>query len=830
MNLKSKLILISLILVLFNIAAVSASDTNLTDDCLNSVNDNEMVSININLDNINATQSNGSNISQKLASGVSNSNSDNVVEKRDITLTPVSTKIIFGDDFKVLFKDENGGSYPNLPVFVRVDGKNYKSLTDSEGYATFFINKNGGSIPVELIYLGNARFNPYSQVISINIQKLNVSLTPVSTTLVGGEKLKVLFKDQKGNSYANLPVFVRIDGKNTKSNTDGDGYVAFSINKNTGIFPIELIYLGNGRYNPYSKVVNLNIQKYDATLTPVNTNLVGGEKLRVQFKDQYGKSYPNLPVFVRVDGKNVKALTDKEGYATFSINKNSGVFSVELIYQGNAHFNPYSKVIRANIQKYNVTLKLVNTTVNDGKPLKVLFKDQNGKSYVNLPVFVKINGRNFKGITDKDGYASINIVANPGNVYSAELIYQGNGQFNPYSKKCSMSILRDTYIVIGNDKLLKGGYLRVYLKCDDESAVSKQTLTITVGTKKFVETTNSEGLVTIKPNMTKRTYAVDVTYNGTNIIAGSHASKQVEGIYGNPSDLLYENVPSKNGMPDIDYLMGYYVMGDDDRTYTVLESQYKEVLQRDSYCLYLNNKLTKYVIFKTKSEPLLYHIIHRTKWNVIEREINTQIVRMNTYNYWPSEVTVSLKGKAYTYSEVRDVQNTGYTCGPTSCSMCTQVLRNYVNEEYLSIKAGTTSYDGSSTSGLKYALEQFNMKCSYFYANSFDMALNELKKGGCALIFHTWSHYVAILDISADGKKVLVGNPSGDYDHGSHSIPTNWLTVDYMRGMFNDYDTSSLIVKLDYSLSQSTKDQVNQFYYNMGSWTRQNTNERIPQI
>ena len=130
----------------------------------------------------------------------------------------------------------------------------------------------------------------------------------------------------------------------------------------------------------------------------------------------------------------------------------------------------------------------------------------------------------------------------------------------------------------------------------------------------------------------------------------------------------------------------------------------------------------------------------------------------------------------------------------------------------------------------KYALEQFNMKCSYFYANSFDMALNELKKGGCALIFHTWSHYVAILDISADGKKVLVGNPSGDYDHGSHSIPTNWLTVDYMRGMFNDYDTSSLIVKLDYSLSQSTKDQVNQFYYNMGSWTRQNTNERIPQI
>ena len=75
-----------------------------------------------------------------------------------------------------------------------------------------------------------------------------------------------------------------------------------------------------------------------------------------------------------------------------------------------------------------------------------------------------------------------------------------------------------------------------------------------------------------------------------------------------------------------------------------------------------------------------------------------------------------------------------------------------------------------------------------------------------------------------------MGNPSGDYDHGSHNIPTNWLTVDYMRGMFNDYDTSSLIVRLDYSLDQSTKNLVNYYYSNMGSWTRQNTNERIPQI
>ena len=214
---------------------------------------------------------------------------------------------------------------------------------------------------------------------------------------------------------------------------------------------------------------------------------------------------------------------------------------------------------------------------------------------------------------------------------------------------------------------------------------------------------------------------------------------------------------------------------------------------------------------------------------MIERAINTKLVLKNSHKYWPSQITVSLKGKAYHYSEVRDIQNTGYTCGPTSCSMCTQVLRNYVNERYLGNQAGSNPYSGSSTSGLKYALEQNHFKCAYYYKSSFGTALKHLKKGGCALVFHTWNHYVAILDISKNGKKVLVGNPSGDYNHGSHKIPTNWLTVKHMYGRFNNYDTSGLIVKLKYNLGKATKAKMNNLYSSMGpNWARANTHERIP--
>ena len=109
-------------------------------------------------------------------------------------------------------------------------------------------------------------------------------------------------------------------------------------------------------------------------------------------------------------------------------------------------------------------------------------------------------------------------------------------------------------------------------------------------------------------------------------------------------------------------------------------------------------------------------------------------------------------------------------------------------------------------------------------------ALNELKKGGSALVFHTWGHYVAIVDISKDGKKVLVSNSRGGYSSNSDRLPTNWVSTKFVKTRFAD-DTPGLIVRLNYSLRKKTKKNVNNFYSSMGKkWTRQNTAARIPQI
>lgn len=366
--------------------------------------------------------------------------------------------------------------------------------------------------------------------------------------------------------------------------------------------------------------------------------------------------------------------------------------------------------------------------------------------------------------------------------------------------------------------MLTNGFLRVYLKVAGK-AVSKK-VTLTVGNKKLSKKANSEGIAVFKPCVKAGHYTVKAQ------VGKFYSMKSMKCYEGNVKDPLKESSTYKNGKPDIDVMPGNYVMGDENAKYTLKKSQYREVLKRDSQCLFLHGKLTKYTFFKTKNHPGLNHIIKREKWNVIERAVNAKLVKKNKNDYWPGKITVTLKGKSYKYPFVRDVQNNGYTCGPTSCSMCSQVLKNYVCEKYIA-KLAKTDRTGTSCPNMIKALSKNNFEATYFFKSTFNQALKELKNGGCALVFHANNHYVSILDISSNGKKVLVSNSYGSYA----GIPTKWVKVSYMKKKFSPKWDESLLVKLNYKLSDSTINSINSYYNSMGkNWVAQNTNHGIGSV
>lgn len=467
-------------------------------------------------------------------------------------------------------------------------------------------------------------------------------------------------------------------------------------------------------------------------------------------------------------------------------------------------------------------LKITNTTnfVKSGDTLYLYLTDLKGNAVPNKKVTIDFNGNTYSKTTDANGKFGIKVTSSKKSD-SMTINFKGDDKYNAFSKTFKFYIENSISIQIGNSKLLTNGYLRVYLK-GPTSSISGKTVKITIGKKVFTKKVSPEGFVVIKPMVGAKTYDIVVQF-GNYVI-----SKKVKCVKGDVKNPLKTKVPTVNGVPDIDSMPSKFVMGDNDAQYTLKKSQYREVIKRDSYSLYLYGKLSKYVFFKTKASPKVYHILKREKWNVIERAINTKIVKMNTKkNYWPKTITVSLKGKSYTYPVVRDIQNTGYTCGPTSASVCSQALKKYNSEKFFQIKAHVTS--GVNIPDLKRALDTTKFKTSYFYTGSFNSAIKQLAKGGAALIAFLPNHYVSIVDVSHDGKKILVSNSYGDYNVGGDSkVPTTWVSVKYFKSKFAGV---GLVVKLNYKLSKKDKKLVKNAYSSMGKkWTGQNTNERIPNI
>lgn len=534
--------------------------------------------------------------------------------------------------------------------------------------------------------------------------------------------------------------------------------------------------------------------------------------LGIYLKNSSGDALKFKNLTISLNNKKYSIFTDSKGIAYLNISLPAKSYRLKVTFAGDGQYRYVSKSFNVEVSKLDTQLTSHANFLLRGQYLYVDLS-ANKDLLSSKKVSIKINGKTHVKTTNRYGRAAIKIGLAPAS-YSVKIKFNGDGYYEPSQKKFNLRVTRYTSITIGNTRLLTNGYLRIYLKA---SEISHKSLTIKIANKKFSVKTDSEGIIVLKPDVWNKTYNVVVKY-------GKYwTSKKVQGVTGNVKDPLKENISLRNGVPDVDLMPGNYVMGDESATYTLTKAQYREAIQRDSYCLFLNNKLSKYTFFKTKSHPNTYHIIKREKWNVIERAINAKLVKANKYDYWPSYITVSLKGKSYVYSEVRDVQDTSYTCGPASASVCSQVLRNFIPEKYIAYKGGSKKVEGTSCYGIMQGLGE-NFNCSYFYKDSFDDALKELQKGGCAIIFHTKRHYVAILDISKDGKNVLVSNSYGSY----YNIPTKWLTVSYMKTRFIEGRDDSLIVRLNYSLSNSTEYEVNCFYNSMGTnWVRQNIHATI---
>ena len=540
------------------------------------------------------------------------------------------------------------------------------------------------------------------------------------------------------------------------------------------------------------------------------------DTLKLSVKDVNGKLLKNKKLVVGIHSKRYYVTTNSKGIATIDVNLPSKTYKLTVSFAGDDKYKPAYRAYSVTAYKIKTKISSFRNVIIKNRHLTAFLTTNHNQVIAGKKIVLRIFGKNYYRVSNKGGKISLKIGYTPSN-YNLLLKFYGDRFYKPGMKKVNFYSFDKNTLELGNKKLITKGYLRIYLKEMPVKYLSDKDIQIKIGKKVYNKKTDQEGVIVLKPNLKAGTHEINLKFSDYSI------SRKINCYDGDVKHPTKEIVDMVNGVPDVDVMPGNFIMANNNGVYTLAQWQYEPVMKRDSFCLYLYKKLTRYTFFASKSNPTYFHIIQREKWNVIEKEVNRQLVDANEHGYWPSEVTVDLRGKWYTYPYVRDPQDTEYTCGPTSCSMCSQALRNYYCESHLAALSGTGS-EGTGTPGMVYAMECHEFWCTYYYRSTLDHALYELGQGGCALVFHTRDHYISILDISDDGNDVLVSNSYGEW----YDIPTGWISVDYLRTRYYKSYDDALIVYLSYHISDYTGYQLNSYYHSMGSgWAVHNTDENI---
>lgn len=331
-------------------------------------------------------------------------------------------------------------------------------------------------------------------------------------------------------------------------------------------------------------------------------------------------------------------------------------------------------------------------------------------------------------------------------------------------------------------------------------------------------------------NIDDRTEQANPLISTTNTTSTGGTS-EVSTLTGKQNPNLVD-IPLVNGKPDVEHMQsGEWKFKEvENKQYTVPLETFRFHNEWDAHMLQYKGGVTKFTVFDHPSEKTAY-VVKREVWNAIEESIHFYLVKGQGVA-WPETFVIDMANKRtkcgdtwinWKASEcrnhiVRDRQNTTYTCGPTACSVCTQVLHSYKSEQYMQSKIHATKADGSDPGTHKRKLEDMGYKATLY--SGIRKAVSHLKRG-FPCTWHIYGHYYALADILNNEEYVLASNSSG---HGVNG----WAKTSKVgRSAYGQ----AVLVEPNVDICDEEKNKLNHWWNSFGGkWEKpQNTNEGIRQ-
>lgn len=256
-----------------------------------------------------------------------------------------------------------------------------------------------------------------SQNTKVVKKKTTLTAPNVKMYYKDGTKFTAALKYGK-KSIQNAKIQIKINGQTFTRTTDSNGKVYLNINYNSGTYSVLSTCLGNSEFegSTAKSTVTIKSTVKCSDLTKFYKNTAAYYST---FYDKNGKLLKNTAVKFKVNTKTYSVKTNALGVAKLNINLNPGKYSINSINSKTSEIITKTITIKSLIETKDLTM-----THGDGSKFNVKILNSYGKASPNKKVILKINGKSFTKITDKNGIATLPISMEVGK-YTITTEYDG---------------------------------------------------------------------------------------------------------------------------------------------------------------------------------------------------------------------------------------------------------------------------------------------------------------------------------------------------------------------------------------------------------------------
>ena len=304
----------------------------------------------------------------------------------------------------VSLTDANNMPLAGKTIEFYVNGRVYKDVTDSEGFACFEVWLDPGVYEITARYAGK-----YADEVAFVKNSITVLSTIVADSMEvygeGSQIITAFFVDYNDEVLKNTKVYFVYNNQVYTPKTDEFGIALLSLDLKSGTHRIIAVNPATYENMTFTvkilpTVVSKNVVKYFTKYT----------KFTATFKDSSGNLLKNKKVRFTVNKRTYTVKTDKNGKASVKVKLMPGKYAVYS-------YNPVTGENHANKITIKPTIVAKNKVVKAFKKtnFKIKVLNSKGKILKKVKVKVKVAKKVYTLKTNKKGIATLNIKLKKGN-------------------------------------------------------------------------------------------------------------------------------------------------------------------------------------------------------------------------------------------------------------------------------------------------------------------------------------------------------------------------------------------------------------------------------